>query len=53
MWLSVRMQLCVSVCEYLCGHVGECVCVWLGVWVNVYGRRCVWCIFAWNSACVH
>ena len=22
--------------------VSMCVCVWLGVWVNVYGCRCVY-----------
>ena len=40
MWLSVRMQLCVSVCEYLCGHVGECVCVCVCVARSM--GECVW-----------
>lgn len=33
------LWLYVSVCDYLYGHVDECVCVcvWLGVCVNVYG----------------
>ena len=38
MRLSVRMQPCVSVCEYLCGHVREYVCVCVARSMG----ECVW-----------
>lgn len=69
MWRSVRMQLCVSVYEYLCGHMGKrvCVCVarsmgecvWLQVCVVYFYTEFCMCalvcrqVSVWIYMCVH
>lgn len=52
-WL-VKEFVCgyVCVCGYFYEHMGEHVCVWLRVGVNVCGCEYVWCILGSMWLCV-